>query len=232
MLRKHRNELFERLDGLCKEHEMDFDDFALSHSARENNFTIYFRDRLAKFTAEQLPFSEMYSIEYFPGFNEFTFRVNTSTLKDAFEKIPGWIIAIRQEFFTPDLWEEYAKSKSNNMLDTISDAPLSQEEQVKAAKALDNVKNYVLENGNQEKIAELRVHIDGQFEYLYNAITRVGEKEHGKIDFRNILVSTLFSLILTEIFSPASTNAAYQFVMQQIQSIFLDASQLLNNVPY
>jgi hypothetical protein len=102
--------------------------------------------------------------------------------------VGNWLKFLKRELQTPNFWDTLKSSElTEEVLDTgEANAVFSQQEQIKIAESLQELKKYIIQSSQLSK-AQLQA-LERQIVYLTDASTRLGRK-----DWYGILISVLFA---------------------------------------
>lgn len=224
MLKKHKNQIARVLKSACDKHQLDFRNFTFQSEEDTNTYAI--KDKLNDlyyFEARNHAKQYLYVI-YKPGENEIKVSTLAANLEETFPSIEEWISALAYEKNEPDLWKELSQLQTTSALDTTNNDPLNQEQQAKALQILENIKAYVLENGNQ--MQDLEERLNTRFDYVEKAVTRLGRK-----DLIVIIMGAVLSVVMSQMLSSEDIAPFLSFAMEQIQLLSdTNISALTNSV--
>ena len=221
MLKVRKNQVATALKTACDKYELAFSDFIRRIYEDINEYYLLAEKRNEANHFEVVKSFDLeggYKVTYRPGRDEIQVSVKYPSFESALSLIDDWIAALAYEKKIPDLWEEFAKLENTDLLEASDNEPFTQDEKIKAAQALNDVKVYILENGNYD--AELTAHIDEKIAYLESKLSSVGKK-----DFTLLFMGALLGLVLNHVFSPDNVGDILNFAMEQIRI------QLMPDVP-
>lgn len=126
---------------------------------------------------------------YNPGRDGMQRREHAGTWEYVFGYVQQWLGFVRQEHEAPDLWAELGRQRGALADHAVENTPFSLDEQAQIAADLTEAKEYLRANPELES-GQLEL-IEAQLDYLVEAARRVG-----RIDWRNLLVGSMLSLVL------------------------------------
>jgi len=130
-----------------------------------------------------------------------------------------WLDCLATQLEAPDLWASI--SGDTQLIRQAVDQdnrPFTVDEQLPVKKALDEIKAYLIKSRNLS--GDRLRDIQSQLSYLEDAATRLGRK-----DWTGLLISGLFSIVLTLSLDTDSTRDLFRFAGQIVK-------QLLGTVLY
>jgi hypothetical protein len=138
-------------------------------------------------------------------------------------QVRDWLGYLKREVSSPDLWDSFKESQALQTAATstnIENAPFTPSELTTVASKLDELKRYITET-NQLTNDQIE-HLDGQVRYLAEASSRLGRK-----DWYNILISVLFSVVVSGIFAPDRAQELFQVAAAMFEPLLRSIMQLL-----
>jgi hypothetical protein len=138
-------------------------------------------------------------------------------------QVRDWLGYLKREVSSPDLWDSFKESQALQTAATstnIENAPFTPSELTTVASTLDELKRYITET-NQLTNDQIE-HLDGQVRYLAEASSRLGRK-----DWYNILISVLFSVVVSGIFAPDRAQELFQVAAAMFEPLLRSIMQLL-----
>lgn len=188
-------------------------DFTLT----EDNPSVYLRHRFSdygctiivgRFAADGYAADATYRFEYSPGrelLQETELFHTWNSLLEGFDAWTGYLV---DELATPDLWSNVPSDAQLIRLAADQDnRPYTPEEQLQVKKALDEIKSYIIQSQqlseNQAKM------IEGRFQYMEEAASRLGRK-----DYIGIVVTTLLTIAYDQGFSRDVSGDVIRFAGQ------------------
>ena len=217
MKKSRYNVIAKTFKDVCERHQVDYRGFDFEHTYRnEEEYKIVDKkDRDIYFQVTKP--NGIRIVEFYPGLQEESHKVGVGDFRTALQWIPQWIQVLAYEINEPNLWEEFARSQPDSFLESTDNELLTDEEQTKALKAIEDVKAQILslENSSQETKEELKIYLDDKFAHLEEATTR--EDRPRKKDYVLMFQATVFNAIAGWVFSPENRNAIWLFAMEQIR---------------
>ena len=126
---------------------------------------------------------------FHPGRDWPTEKINAGNWSTELGYVRVWLDLVREEYETPDLWAELGQQRDVMIGEAVENTPFTEEEQEQIAAQLTEAKEYIHANFKLEP--EQLARIEAQLDYLVEAA-----KRSRRIDWRNLLVGSLLSLVM------------------------------------
>lgn len=136
--------------------------------------------------------------------------------------ISRWLNVVRREINSPDLWTSIKEAKylqASVVSSDISNAPFTPAERSIVITRLEEVKRYITQSSQLQ--TEQLERLEGQILYLIESSERLGRK-----DRYNILISVLFSIIVTGVVTPDRAQELFQIVAAMFEPLLRSIMQL------
>lgn len=151
--------------------------------------------------------------EHSPDNEVIKFRGDCGTWSNQISRFKIWLDYLSREVNVPDLWEELPSD--SKLIETTSEetdnSKFTAEEKKEIRNGLEEIKQYLIDAHKLDP--EL---IDGQLKYLADSANRLGRK-----DWKNILISTIFSIIIQGGIAGHSAQEIFQFVWTVLQTVLI-----------
>jgi hypothetical protein len=127
--------------------------------------------------------------------------------------VKTWLKLLAREVNSPDLWSELPND--SKLIESASDdndnSTFNAQEKEIIQKGLEEVKQYLIDAHKLDAVL-----IEGQLNYLTESADRLGRK-----DWKNILVATIFSIIIQGGIAGHSAQEIFQFVWTVLSSVLI-----------
>lgn len=129
------------------------------------------------------------------------------------QRFKDWLGFLSREVNTPDLWSELPNDSKliGSTLDDSDNSKFTAREKKLVLKGLEEIKQYLLDAHKLDP--EL---VEGQLKYLIDSANRLGRK-----DWKNILISTIFSIIIQGGIAGHSAQEIFHFVWTVLSSVLI-----------
>jgi hypothetical protein len=151
-----------------------------------------------------------------PGRDGAERRENAGSWGYVYNYVVEWLSYVKREHEAPDLWallQEERDLVGGDAAEELENTQFSLEEQNRIAQQLNEAKAYV--HATYELTSEQGKSIDAQLDYLVDAA-----KRQGRIDWRNLVVGTLLSLVLQAVLPPEAAQSLLTFVLRSLAGLF------------
>jgi hypothetical protein len=128
----------------------------------------------------------------------------------------AWLAIVKREYETPDMWAELAQARDFAIGPALGDTEntvFDEEEQEQISAQLRELREYLV--STQELTGDQLRMIDARLGYLEEAARRTR-----RIDWRNLLVGSLISLVLEQVVPVTAIQAAFQFLGRALDYLF------------
>jgi hypothetical protein len=126
---------------------------------------------------------------FYPGREGPTELINAGDWQTELSYVRVWLPLVKELHETPDLWAELEQQRDLMIGEAVENTPFTAVEQEQIAAQLTEAKEYV--RANVELEPEQLNRIEAQLDYLVEAA-----KRSRRIDWRNLLVGSLLSLVM------------------------------------
>jgi hypothetical protein len=131
-------------------------------------------------------------------------------------RVERWLGEVKRDLETPDLWAELQQEREllgGRLDDAVQNTPFTPEEQAQIAKQLRELKEHVKTTYSlsENELAAL----DSRLNYLEDAAGRLP-----RIDWRNLLVGTMLTLIVTALLPPEAVRAILLIALHGLDHLF------------
>lgn len=201
--KEKRNSLFERIIAAGE------DPGAFTRELRADlgeSFVITHRASGAVFWVN--PYGTSYSFRYRIG-DGIERGMDSQVWAGVLAAFSKWLVGVRRDLETPDLWEEYEKGELVEGELVTENTAFSDEEKAEIVGRLKELKEQVLQE-HELGDRELQL-LDEKLAYLEDAVDRMG-----RLDWRSAALGTLFSMVTDAVVPPHALHSLLALLLQPL----------------